>query len=120
MDKNAFKQNLIFAAAVLLLAAGLFGWRWYAAQQTAGLPVKAQLIYGEENTVLDIALDKDARYDIDTGFLTVHLDVKDGAIAFVDSPCPDHICENYGRLSAEDQQAVCLPARAAVMIVPAE
>ncbi|MBQ7860187.1 MAG: NusG domain II-containing protein [Faecalibacterium sp.] len=120
MNKNAFKQNLIFAAVVLLLAAGLFFWRWYAAQQAAGLPVKAQLIYGDASTVMDIPLDKAGRYDVDTGIYTIHLEVTDGAIAFVDSPCPDHICENYGRLSVEDQQAVCLPAKAVVMIVPVE
>ena len=49
---------------------------------------------------------------VDTGTYTVHIEVKDGAARFVDSPCPDHICEGYGWLSAEDQSATCLPARA--------
>ena len=49
---------------------------------------------------------------------TVHIEVKDGAARFVDSPCPDHICEGYGWLSAEDQSATCLPARAVLTIVP--
>ena len=31
---------------------------------------------------------------------------------------PDHICEGFGWLSAEDQTATCLPARAVLTIVP--
>ena len=42
----------------------------------------------------------------------------DGAARFVDSPCPDHICEGFGWLSNEDQTATCLPARAVLTIVP--
>lgn len=30
----------------------------------------------------------------------------------------DHICEGFGWLSAEDQTATCLPARAVLTIVP--
>ena len=61
---------------------------------------------------------KDATYDVDTGYLTVHIQVQDGAARFVDSPCPDHICEHYGWLREEDQTATCLPARAVLTIVP--
>ena len=56
---------------------------------------------------------------MDTGYLTVHIEVKDGAARFVDSPCPDHICEGYGWLTLEDQTATCLPARAVLTIAPA-
>ena len=52
-----------------------------------------------------------------THLYTIHLEVKDGAIAFVDSPCPDHLCENYGWLSREGDWAACLPARASLTIV---
>ena len=55
---------------------------------------------------------------VDTGYYTVHIQIKDGAARFVDSPCPDHICEGFGWLSNEDQTATCLPARAVLTIVP--
>ena len=55
--------------------------------------------------------------EIDIDNHTIHLEVKDGAIAFVDSPCPDHLCENYGWLSREGDWAACLPARASLTIV---
>ena len=47
------------------------------------------------------------------------MEVKDGAARFIDSPCPDHICEGYGWLTLEDQTATCLPARAVLTIAPA-
>ena len=78
----------------------------------------AELTYGDANTVQKISLDRDAVYDIDTGYLTVHIEVKDGAARFIDSPCPDHICESFGWISQEDQTATCLPARAVLTIVP--
>ena len=108
--------NLIFAAVVVAIAAGLLLAR--RANQS-GLPLTAQLMYGDDNSVLTFPLDKDDTYDVDTGYLTVHIEVKDGAARFVESPCPDHVCESFGWLSEEDQTATCLPARAVLSIVPA-
>lgn len=107
--------DLIFAA-VVLAAAGLLFWMRSAHQ--SGNTLEAELIYGDANTVQKFSLDKDATYDIDTGYLTVHIQVQDGAARFIDSPCPDHICENYGWIAQEDQSATCLPARAVLTIVP--
>ena len=107
--------NLIFAAVTLLAAGVLFYLR---GANRSGSTLGAELIYGDNNTVQKISLDKDATYDIDTGYLTVHIEVKDGAARFVDSPCPDHICESFGWISQEDQSATCLPARAVLTIVP--
>lgn len=120
MNRKSLKQNLIFTVAVLLAAAVLFGLRWYNARQTAGLPVYGLLTYGEDNRTMEIPLEENRVYDIDTGLYTIHLEVKDGAVGFVNSPCPDHVCEGYGYLSAVDSQAVCMPARAWLVIVPVE
>lgn len=108
--------NLIFAVVVLAIAGVLFALR--NAKATPGSTLEAELIYGDANTVQKFSLDKDATYDVDTGYYTVHIEVKDGAARFVDSPCPDHICEGFGWLSAEDQTATCLPARAVLTIAP--
>ena len=107
--------NLIFAVVVLAIAGVLFALR---GAHTTGSTLEAELTYGDANTVQKFSLDKDATYDVDTGYYTVHIEVKDGAARFVDSPCPDHICEGYGWLSAEDQSATCLPARAVLTIAP--
>ncbi len=117
MHRKKLLANVLFAAAVLLAAGALFALRGAGKAPAAAL--KAQLIYGDGNTTLDLPLDTDAVYDVDTGYLTVHVEVKDGAARFVDSPCPDHICEGYGWLTLEDQTATCLPARAVLTIAPA-
>ena len=61
-------------------------------------------------------LRRDADYDIDTGRYTIHLHVENGGIAFVDSPCPDHLCEGFGVLKNEGDWAACMPAKASVTI----
>ena len=108
--------NLVFAAVILAIAAVLLVVRNAHAGSSA---LRAELIYGDSNTTLYIPLDKHDTYDVDTGYYTVHIEVQDGAARFVDSPCPDHICEGFGWISHEDQTATCLPARAVLTIVPA-
>ena len=78
--------DLVFAAVILAAAAVLLLVR--KANQT-GAPLCAELIYGDSNTKLTFPLEKDADYDVDTGYLTVHIKIQDGAARFVDSPCPD-------------------------------
>ena len=89
--------NLIFVLAVLAIAGVLFALR---AAHATGSTLEAELIYGDANTVQKFSLDNDATYDVDTGYYTVH------------------ICESFGWLSAEDQTATCLPARAVLTIAP--
>lgn len=107
--------NLIFAVIVLAVAAVFLLVR---SNRNTGVDLAAELIYGDDNTVMSIPLDKDMIYDLDTGYYTVHVQVKEGAARFVDSPCPDHVCESFGWLNREDQTATCLPARAVLTIVP--
>ena len=112
------KRNVIFTVAVLAVAAGLFAaQRLVFVRRGPGQarPV-AVLQYGEPMRELRIPLDEDKTYNVDTGFYTIHLNVKDGEIAFVDSPCPDHLCEGFGRLKAPGDWAACMPALASLSI----
>lgn len=115
MKNKKLLTNILFAVVILAIAAVLLAVR---IRHASGSQLAAQLIYGDNNTVLDIPLDKSDTYTVDTGYYTVHIEVQDGRARFVDSPCPDHICEGFGWLSAEDQTATCLPARAVLTIVP--
>ena len=54
--------------------------------------------------------DTDYDYYYEVGSYIVHLQVKDGAVAFLDSQCPDHVCEDFGWLSQPGQWACCVPA----------
>ena len=111
--KKETKMNLIFTAG--LLAAALVLWALFVAGRPSG--AVAVLTYGSDGQTMEIPLDKDHIYDVDTGLYTVHLQVRDGAIAFVNSPCPDHLCEGYGWLSKADDWAACLPAKANITVM---
>ena len=86
---------------------------WCAAPAVAGI---RRCCYGTPQTEQRIDLRRDADYDIDTGRYTIHLHVENGGIAFVDSPCPDHLCEGFGVLKNEGDWAACMPAKASLTI----
>ena len=67
---------ILAAAAVLLLVR--------KANQT-GTPLCAELIYGDSNTRLTFPLEKDADYDVDTGYLTVHIKIQNGKLQSIRS-----------------------------------
>lgn len=112
--KNAARKNLLFAAGVLVLALLLLGLR--AVLTKPGARAVLTVGEGESQTETVLPLNRDARYDIEAVGYTIHLEVAEGRVRFVDSPCPDHLCEGFGWLSKEGDWAACLPARAALHI----
>ena len=113
--KSSTKKNLIFIAVVLLLAGLLFAAKRLIAPPAPENQLVAVLTYDGDKT-MDIPLNEDAHFDLESGNYTIHLEVKDGSIRFIDSPCPDHVCEGYGWLSKEFDFAACLPAYASIVI----
>lgn len=112
--KTSAKRNLLFTVLVLALAGVLFlAQRLVRVQPEAP---KALLMYGNPAQEMYIDLGEDATYNVDTGYYTIHLRVEGGTIAFVDSPCPDHLCEGFGQLKAAGDWAACLPALASLTI----
>lgn len=116
MRKN-FLQNLLFAAVVLLLAGALALWLAHTGLSGTDTPGTAARVTvdGRGGDVL-LSLAEDGRYSIEGGRLPVTLEVAGGRIRFVESQCPDHICEHYGWLSQEYDQAVCMPAGVVVTV----
>ena len=107
-------KNLIFAAVILVLAAALyFGVR--AAHSSKGSGLQATVDFGDGITET-LPLDTDHDYLYDMGNYVVHLQVKDGAIAFLDSQCPDHVCEQFGWLDKDGAWAACVPAGVYVVV----
>ena len=107
-----YKKELLFTLAVLAAAAGL----WLATHAGRGTGNVAVVRYGDPQVEQRIDLSQNADYDIDTGTYTVHLHVENGGIAFVNSPCPDHLCEGFGILQNAGDWAACMPARTSITI----
>ena len=119
--KKTWLANAVFAAVILCLAGGLLLARYLKeakkSEEDAVPSVYARLTYGkngEEEAIL--RLDKDAVYDFQSNGYTIHIKIEDGTAAFVDSPCPDHVCEGFGQLSKDLDWAACMPAQALLMI----
>ena len=104
------KKEILFTLMILAAAAGL----WFATHHGSG--AVAVVRYGDPQVEQRIDLSQNADYDIDTGTYTVHLHVENGGIAFVNSPCPDHLCEGFGILQNAGDWAACMPARTSITI----
>lgn len=112
-----WQKNLIFAVVVLLIA----GIAFFAIRKKPETETKlAALVDFGDGITETLPLDEDYDYLYDVGDYVVHIQVKDGAAAFLDSQCPDHVCEQFGWLSEEDAWAACVPAGVYLRIVPAD
>ena len=112
--RKPWMKNLIFALVVLVLAAALyFGVRAAHSGKASGLEAIVDFGNGVTET---LSLDTDHDYVYDVGDYVVHLQVKDGAIAFLDSQCPDHVCEQFGWLDKDGAWAACIPAGVYVIV----
>ena len=112
---GASAANLIFAGVLVLIALVLLGWQVFTAEPG----MEAVLSYGN-NKEQRFSLSEDGIHDVNVGAYTVHLEVSDGAIRFVNSPCPDHNCEGFGWLRNDGDWAACLPAQAVLTVEAAD
>lgn len=106
-------KNPIFALMILAAAAVLYFSIRPARSEGAGL--EAIVDFGD-GIVETLPLDTDHDYVYDLDDYVVHLQVKDGAIAFLDSQCPDHVCEQFGWLDEDGAWAACIPAGVYVIV----
>ncbi|MCL1831054.1 MAG: NusG domain II-containing protein [Oscillospiraceae bacterium] len=105
------KEFLILLATVMVIAISFA----VVGFLMRGDDVVAQVTY-DKTVVMIIELSEDEIYHIE-GVFPVTLEVKDGAIRFLNSLCPNHDCEAFGYISSPLESAICLPARVSVQIV---
>lgn len=113
--QKSWKVNLIFALVLLAAAAALYYWT--RPKPASAAELEALVDFGSDITET-VPLDEDHDYLYDVGDYIVHLQVKDGAISFLDSQCSDHVCEQFGWLSQEGAWAACVPAGVYVTVQP--
>lgn len=109
--KLIYKRDVILILIILTAAFSLIVWRYH----TAGQGKMAVLSYGGTET-LSIPLWKDGIYEAESNEMNLHIEVKDGKATFINSPCPDHTCEQFGWLEKEGDIAVYLPGAAILEI----
>lgn len=103
----------IFIILSILLAAGII---WGGYERMLHSPAQQAVIEYNGKTVKTISLSENREFSLDED-PTVHFQIKDGAIAFVNASCPDKICENTGFLSKAGQTAACLPKKVLLKVI---
>ncbi|MEG0833325.1 MAG: NusG domain II-containing protein [Oscillospiraceae bacterium] len=111
--KNSYfkkKEILIIAALVLVSAAAILCFKLIGGRGNVAV------VTYNGGEVMRIDLSNDGIYSVDAD-LPVSLEVSDGKIHFINSQCPDKLCEGFGLIGEEFEYAVCMPARVSVQIV---
>ena len=94
---------------VLLVAAGVIAAFSLLALERSGPPVTVEIRSDRGDRVYALAEDRTITVSGPLG--ETILEIQDGAVRFVDSPCRDRICVAAGELAATGQWAACLPNR---------
>jgi hypothetical protein len=111
IQRKFFNGRDFLLTLSLLLAASLF--YFFSARRTEGEKYAEIRVNGRIDAV--VALEEDGVRS-PSGLPAVRIAVRNGAVGFVVSDCPDKICIHAGFLSIPGQTAVCLPNRVAVQV----
>ena len=111
------KRDMILAAAILLIAAAVFGFNYVPHRPPAAT---AQIsVDGKVVEILDLS--KDTQLTVTSpGGGTNHLIVKDGEIWCSEASCPDKVCVHQGKKHLSSDTIVCLPNKMVVTIIGKE
>ncbi len=118
MNGRAFinKRDIWLLGGILLSAAVLYGVFYFL--NANGGTVKARITY-EGRFAREVDLSRDTVFTLDES-PGVRFEVRRGAIAFIESDCPDKICINEGFLHLPGQTAACLPNRVLLSVEKAK
>ena len=103
--------DLVAILLVLVLTFGLI-WMIFAAEEGQTVEVA---VNGE--VVLILPLDTDGAHEVTAGAHSLTVVIEKGSVYVCDADCPDHVCEQTGRISEAGRAIVCAPARISVRIV---
>lgn len=103
------RADIIVIAAILIFSLLILAVMTLTRKEGATVAVE---INGE--TVAEYPLMIDAVYTLNGG--TNILTIENGTARISESSCPDHICENKGKIKYVGQTIVCLPNRLTVTV----
>ncbi|MBQ7902366.1 MAG: NusG domain II-containing protein [Oscillospiraceae bacterium] len=112
IDTSKIDINKMFIGGLLLFIGVMMLFRYFNTEKGDVAMVR----FDGTDVRYEISLEEDRIIEITEGNFLVTLEVKDGQIRFINSICPDHLCEGFGFISNEDEYAICMPAGVAVLI----
>ena len=105
------KRDMILTAAILLIAAAVFGFN-YVSHRTPAATAQIS-VDGKVVEILDLSKDTELTVTSPGGG-TNHLIVKDGEIWCSEASCPDKVCVHQGKKHLSSDTIVCLPNKMVV------
>lgn len=115
MERGRKSRLLVWLAVAALLAAAVL---WMARPQPKGPRLVATVAVGNREVVaIDLEDAEDQEFSIfdETG-LPITFQVREHAIRFLESNCPDKICVHTGFLKNDLDVASCLPNRTTLFV----
>lgn len=116
-ERKLFQKNDIFLITVLIILAAI-SYVVFAVNNHGKGDVYCQITY-EGKLALTVDLSKDGIFSLEQN-QNVIFEVKNGAIAFIESNCPDKVCIHSGFLNNPGQMAACLPNRVSIRVASEE
>jgi len=106
-------RDFLFISCLII---GLSVFYIFTTRGTAGEGEKYAEVSLDGHTFATLSLNEDGTY-APAGMPEVRIAVRDGAVAFLSSDCPDKTCVHTGFLSRPGQSAACLPNRVVVRVI---
>lgn len=120
--KKIFSRNLLKPSDILVifLTLSLIISTFFIFRPSDGEKSFAVIsVDGIEEKTIDLSMQENCIITLETSPVTT-LEVKDGAIRFVNSHCPDGTCERSGFLKKVGDTAACVPAKVVVTVKGSE
>lgn len=116
-ERVFFRKRDIAILLAVVVAAGIFYGVWQHFAKPGAVAQITVLTPGGQQQSYTLPLNTDTLYTVPGTEFPVTLQVENGRVRFVDSQCPDHLCEGFGWLENEGEEAICLPAGVWVRVV---
>lgn len=106
------RGDLIVMVLCAMLLAGLYLGYWQASARSAEAVI---MVNGKNWARLELFYNQD--FEVPGPLGISHIQVRDGKVRFVDSPCPNKLCVHQGWITETGESATCLPNRISVRIL---
>jgi hypothetical protein len=106
------KGDVIILAFALAILSGVFMTFWHNDGHGAEVVV---LVDGKRWARLNLFQNQDIHVPGKLG--NSHIQVRNGQVRFIDSPCPNKLCVHSGWLTQGGENATCLPNRVSLQIL---
>ena len=110
-QKKFTKTDAVVLALLVLLCAALFIGLFFPRGNASSFTVTTP------DGVKTYSLSREQSFEVQSNGVTLTVTVGGGAVSVTSSTCPDHICEQTGKISRRGQSIVCIPARVVIEIV---